>query len=65
MKGDIIYAVRDPLGLNEYLRRSRKPQKGIVLQQITDGLITFRHYGIDVGDGTVIHFTGENVRSYH
>ncbi len=31
----------------------------IVLQQFQDGFPTFRHYGIDLGDGTVVHFCGK------
>ncbi len=31
----------------------------ILPQQIEDGFLTFRHYGIDLCDGTVIHFSGK------
>ena len=31
----------------------------ILSQQLEDGFPTFRHYGIDLGDGTVVHFRGK------
>lgn len=31
----------------------------IFIQQLEDGFPTFRHYGIDLGDGTVVHFRGK------
>jgi hypothetical protein len=75
MKGDIIYVVRS---LKDFVKSDqeelmmvfRSPSTSIpglqsfsLVQQITDGPISFRHFGIDIGDGTVVHFTGEKAFS--
>lgn len=61
MKGDVIYAVR-------LLRKKEKElifaqckslKQRIIWQQFEDGFPSYRHYGIDVGDGTAIHFRGD------
>ncbi len=39
----------------EYKMRTKER---IFIQQLEDGFPTFRHYGIDLGDGTVVHFRG-------
>ena len=40
----------------EYKLRTKER---IFIQQLEDGFPTFRHYGIDLGDGTVVHFRGK------
>lgn len=61
MRGQVIYVIhhlrseeRNMVAqiLEEYPMR-------ILWQQFTDGLLTFRHYGVDMGDGTVVHFCGD------
>jgi len=61
MKGDVIFVIR------RLRKRERELiaatyhsfKKRIFWQQFTDGFPSFRHYGIDVGDGTAVHFTGD------
>lgn len=45
MKGEVIYVERMSNYYNKYLKIS----KGV-----------YRHYGVDIGDNEVIHFSGEN-----
>lgn len=40
----------------EYKKRTKSR---ILIQQLEDGFPTFRHYGIDLGDGTIVHFRGK------
>ncbi len=40
----------------EYKKRTKTR---ILIQQLEDGFPTFRHYGIDLGDGTIVHFRGK------
>jgi hypothetical protein len=61
LKGDVIYVVR----------LLRKQEQRLILayyknlhyrifwQQFKDGFPSYRHYGIDVGDGTAVHFRGD------
>jgi hypothetical protein len=75
VKGDVIYVVRHLLKTEgEEVRRRlgipnlntspfQVPKSSIIIQQLTDGFLTFRHFGIDVGDGTVIHFVGDGERT--
>ncbi|MHC0037903.1 lecithin retinol acyltransferase family protein [Pseudoneobacillus sp. C159] len=75
MKGDIIYVIRSwrdfvKSDQEELMKVFGSPSHNIpgmqsfsVLQQITDGPLSFRHFGIDIGDGTVVHFTGEKAFS--
>ncbi|MFZ5945786.1 MAG: lecithin retinol acyltransferase family protein [Bacillota bacterium] len=61
MKGDIIYVVR-LLGKQEQKLVSLHVQQckaRIFWQQFEDGFPSYRHYGIDCGDGTAIHFRGD------
>ena len=37
----------------------RRTKTRIFIQQLEDGFPTFRHYGIDLGDGTIVHFRGK------
>lgn len=61
MKGDVIYVVRllrkqeQKLALDYY----KKLYKRIFWQQFEDGFPSYRHYGIDIGDGTAVHFRGD------
>ncbi|MGI6226435.1 MAG: lecithin retinol acyltransferase family protein [Peptococcales bacterium] len=61
MKGDVIYVVRllkkqeKKLAFEHY----KDFPKRIFWQQFEDGFPSYRHYGIDVGDGTAIHFRGD------
>ncbi|NLT96112.1 MAG: lecithin retinol acyltransferase family protein [Clostridia bacterium] len=61
MKGDVIYVVRllkkqeQNLALSYYKQYKHR----IFWQQFEDGFPSYRHYGIDIGDGTVVHFRGD------
>ena len=61
MKGDVIYVVRLLTNKERELIRLyiKDAQKRIFWQQFEDGFPSYRHYGIDVGDGTVVHFRGD------
>ena len=58
MKGTPVYVVRsirekERKVLEEFLSNHR-----ILWQQGIDGFFTYRHYGILLNDGSVVHFTG-------
>jgi len=61
MKGDVIYVVRllrkqeQQLVLDYYKSYHRR----IFWQQFEDGFPSYRHYGIDIGDGSTVHFRGD------
>ena len=60
-----IYTVRHVNPLEQKLIREtvsdwkQQSMQRIVLQQLQDGFPTFRHYGIALSDGTVVHFKGK------
>ncbi|PKM95549.1 MAG: hypothetical protein CVU84_05655 [Firmicutes bacterium HGW-Firmicutes-1] len=59
MEGDIIYVVRKPLGLKSFNpRRSSRSGK---LDQLIARTLLYRHYGIEVEDGNVIHFICDSI----
>ncbi len=59
MEGDIIYVVRKPIGFKSFdVRRTSRSGK---LDQLIHRTIIFRHYGIEVEDGYVIHFVGDSI----
>lgn len=59
MRGQIIYVNRIPLGLRSV--ESRKTPKTSWLDILIIRFLTYKHYGIDVGDGTVVHFRCESI----
>lgn len=59
MEGDIIYVVRKPLGFKSFhARRSSRSGK---LDQLIARTMIYRHYGIEVEDGNVIHFICDSI----
>jgi len=58
MYGDILYVDRRPLlWRSTKIRQNPKSKKiDIVISRTTK----YRHYGIDLGDGRVVHFVGES-----
>ena len=56
-----IYTVRRLTPAEQRLVRETllDGKQRIFLQQFEDGFPTFRHYGLDLGDGTVVHFRGK------
>jgi len=56
-----IYTVRRINPAEQRLIRETmlEAKQRIFLQQLQDGFPTFRHYGLDLGDGTVVHFRGK------
>lgn len=60
-----IYTVRHVNPLEQKLVREQitawklENKQRIFLQQLQDGFPTFRHYGIELSDGTVVHFKGK------
>ncbi len=74
MRCRAIYAIRyiDPVERQLVQETLREWKQGlaasslqrILPQQLEDGFPTFRHYGIDLCDGTVIHFRGK-LRDIH
>lgn len=59
MIGDIIYVERKPLLWRS--TKSRRNPNSKKLDIAIYRMTKYRHYGIDVGDGTVIHFQGDSV----
>ncbi len=63
LEGYPVYVVREVLPgekriLEEQIKAARTR---IVWQQLYDGLLSYRHYGIALNDGTFVHFRG-NIR---
>lgn len=60
-----IYTVRHISPMERKLIREtlsdwkQQTMQRILLQQIEDGFLTFRHYGLELSDGSVIHFRGK------
>jgi len=61
MKGDVIYVVRLLKKQEQKIAMAyyKNCQKRIFWQQFEDGFPSYRHYGIDIGDGTAVHFRGD------
>lgn len=59
MEGDVLYVERmteppDYVTINNFtLKNNLLPGLPLIT------VVTYRHYGIEVGDGTVVHFTGK------
>lgn len=63
MEGDVIYVVRKPIGFKSFdVRRTNRSGK---LDQLIHRTVVFRHYGIEVEDGKVIHFVGDSIHYMH
>ncbi len=59
MRGDIIYVNRIPLGLGSI--ECRKTPKTSWVDIIIIRCLSYKHYGIDIGDGLVAHFRCESI----
>ncbi|MDR5659051.1 lecithin retinol acyltransferase family protein [Serpentinicella sp. ANB-PHB4] len=59
MKGDIIYVIRKPLGLKSF--DNRRNNKSTVLDELLARICYYKHYGIEVEDGYVIHFICDSI----
>jgi len=59
MRGDIIYVNRIPLRSGSI--ECRKTPKTSWLDVIIIRCLSYKHYGIDIGDGSVIHFRCESI----
>lgn len=55
MRGDIIYVERFPLGLYASVE-SRISPDSCVLDRLIFRFLTYKHYGVDIGDDKIIHF---------
>lgn len=56
MKGDVIYAERTLTKANREMIKKMYPT-GPLINIISH----YKHYGVDVGDGSVVHFTGKGM----
>ncbi|PKM52501.1 MAG: hypothetical protein CVV02_01755 [Firmicutes bacterium HGW-Firmicutes-7] len=63
MEGDIIYVVRKPLGLKSF--SSRRSSRSGKLDQLIARTMIYRHYGIEVEDGNIIHFICDSILYTH
>jgi len=59
MRGTIIYVNRIPLGLRSI--ECRKTPKTSWLDMLIIRCLSYKHYGVDLGDGTVVHFRCESI----
>ena len=59
MKGDILYVSRNPLVFQPI--ECRKNSQSSFLDELIIRFLSYRHYGIDTGDGQVIHFRCESI----
>ncbi len=59
-RGNVIYTIREIKPAEHRLIAEQIKSSGmrIIWQQFFDGFPTYRHYGIDIGDGTAVHFRG-------
>lgn len=64
MQCQAVYTIRrlvpsEQSVIREHWREYKlQTKERIISQQFEDGFPTFRHYGIALGDGTVVHFRG-------
>lgn len=63
MRGSIIFVERNPLGMKSI--DCRKGPNSCWLDHLIFRFMTYRHYGIDVGNDKVIHFYCESVLKIH
>lgn len=61
MRGNVIYVNRNPLGFGSI--ECRKTSKTTLLDALIIRTLTYRHYGIGLGNGTVVHFSCESIVS--
>lgn len=59
MKGDVVYVVRKPLWLKSF--EARRTEHSVLLDQVIARTMTYRHYGVEVEDGNVIHFICDSI----
>lgn len=55
MRGDILYVERLPLGVNASTRIRTNPDS-CFLDRLIFQFLTYKHYGVDVGKGKIVHF---------
>jgi len=55
VKGDVIYAERTLTKANREMIKKMYPTGPLI-----NIISRYKHYGIDVGDGSVVHFTGKH-----
>ena len=60
MTGDVLYTIREVKPPEHRLieEQIKAAKQRIIWQQFYDGFPTYRHYGVDMGDGTIVHFRG-------
>ncbi len=63
MKGDLLYVDRYPLGL-EPVDNRRNP-RSCWLDVLLMRVLTYKHYGIDAGEGQVFHYRCESILAIH
>lgn len=61
MIGDVLYTIRELKPAEHRLveEQIKASKQRIVWQQFFDGFPTYRHYGVDLGDGSIVHFRGD------
>ena len=59
-RGDVIYTIREmkPAEHRLVAEQIKASHLRIIWQQFFDGFPSYRHYGVDLGDGTAVHFRG-------
>jgi len=64
MRGDIIYVERIPLGLNTSTALRSNPDS-CFLDRLIFRFLTYKHYGVDVGNDKVVHFQCSSILKIH
>jgi len=59
MKGDVIYAIRKPLWFKSFSHR--RTEHSVLLDQVIARTLPYKHYGVEVEDGNVIHFICDSI----
>jgi len=64
MRGDILYVERLPLGVNASTT-IRENSDSCFLDQLIFRFLTYKHYGVDVGNGNIVHFHCPSILKAH
>lgn len=64
MRGDIIYVERLPLGVKASINSRTNPDS-CFLDRLIFRFLTYKHYGVDVGNNKIVHFHCPSIVKIH
>ncbi|KAB3532812.1 lecithin retinol acyltransferase family protein [Alkaliphilus serpentinus] len=62
MKGDVLFVLRKPLWFKSF--NSRRNEYTVLLDELIARTMPYKHYGVEVEDGYVIHFICDSITRY-